>query len=263
MSIPSVQNTTCPVCQAPLDHPVVAVCSVCATAHHAQCWQRNERCATEGCPGTPVPMPNAAVMPQPITVPAGSMSIPPTPLPPYSGAVPGMQMIVPQEIYVEGTKILIVRNHCTLPPICIATGKMENLIKRKRTESWAPSWIYWLLLIGWLIVLIVYYCIRKTVKFDVFLDKNYAARRLYLMIGNWVLFLFLFIGSFFAFSNESTAGLGACMIITSIIGPLIVYYGFIRMYTVVKIQNDYAWLKFRDPDIVSAIYAASLSQGLR
>jgi len=39
----------------------VALCSRCLTAHHAACWDRNGRCSTFRCPGTPLAMAGADV----------------------------------------------------------------------------------------------------------------------------------------------------------------------------------------------------------
>lgn len=49
----------CPYCQSALGSRRLVHCSVCGTAHHAECWDANKGCTSFGCVGDPVEQPMA------------------------------------------------------------------------------------------------------------------------------------------------------------------------------------------------------------
>ena len=264
MSIPSLTNNSCPYCQL-LCKPdaEVVVCSACGKLHHRDCWQQHQRCSTRDCTGVPF-LQSGAVGSEPSPAQPATTSIPP--LPPMDTQrkqpmYPAYQAAIPDEIILEGYNTLIIRDRGSFPPVCVATRKTENLVQRKRTESWAASWVLLLiLLIGPLITAIVYFCVRKTGRIQFYLEKEYARKRTKILIGNWCLFLGTLIGAFIAFDNNTTVALGVVLLITSIIVPAIIYFVFIQLYTVTKIQNGYLWCKFRNKATVDALYAAACKQ---
>lgn len=57
---PAETGRSCPYCRSPLDEGVaVARCAVCASTHHAECWDENRGCAVVACEAGPVPRPQA------------------------------------------------------------------------------------------------------------------------------------------------------------------------------------------------------------
>jgi len=158
---------------------------------------------------------------------------------------------------MDGDRTLIIRAGSTLPPICLATGATEDLLPRKKTETWAPSWVYIIAVFSLLIGAIVYACVKKTGQINFSFTKPYATKRLLLMVGNWLLFVGLFIAMFIGFAYDESTIWGFSLLIASIFVPVVAYYLFLHLYTVTKIDNGYLWLKFRKPEIANAIYAAA------
>lgn len=264
MSISSLTGKICPVCQAPFSPEAeVAVCGACGTLQHRVCWQTNQHCVTDGCAGMPflhsdagsdAPVPRQTVTP----------SIPPPLLLNQSGQRPVLhpsnQAALPQEIYVEGEKTLIVHENITFPPICLATGNTERLVQRKRKESWGPYWVLLIAILSPLIGIIVYFCVKKTGRIQFYLEQEYAARRTKILIGNWCLFMLSFVGALMALEDSNTAMFGLLLLFISICVPTVIYFVFLKLYTVQKIDKGYLWLKFRNADMVSAIYVAYHNQ---
>jgi hypothetical protein len=78
-------------------------------------------------------------------------------------------------------------------------------------------------------------------------------------LGNWCFALCALIGAILSFSAE-IIGLGVFLLVACLLVPAIIYLIFLQPYTVQKIENGYIWIKFRRPDIASAIYAAYYKQ---
>ena len=185
MSTPSEVDTKCPRCQT-LITPAEALltCSACGVAYHQACWEAWMPCQTPECTGKPTAPPPAtreALMPaaydahpQPQSlIPTATPFMPPPPPPPLlATGMPGVNGIwtAPQPIIaMEGEKTLIVQSGCELPPVCIVTSKKDDLLKRKRTESWGPSWLLIIVLLSPLIAAIVYICIKKSATITFYL----------------------------------------------------------------------------------------------
>lgn len=243
----------CARCGRSLGAAEAVWCGSCGKPHHPECWQAAGKCADGACPGTqlgrpPTLAPAAAAMTPPPQVVTGSQY----------GAPPSNQSQYDQAIYRDGDRILVIRDGTVLPPLCMRTGDRQDLTRKKRTLQWAPSWVALLILVGVLIYAIVYICISKKVKIEFYLTRAEATRQLWLTILCWVSFVVLFFGSFFLFSLDDIGWLGLVAILGSIAAPLIIYYTAVNMYTVTKIENGYAWMRFRTKEMADALYGAAM-----
>jgi hypothetical protein len=251
----------CLRCRAPFAPTAeVVVCSACGEAQHRACWEANGRCATDGCAGVPT---TAAIFTPPVAPPPPVVS-------PYPASVPPPPLIHPQQgmvaqiehMWLEGENTLVVPSGCALPPICLATGETDDLIPRKRTEAWAPLWIWAFIVLGLLIVYIVQLIIQKTGKIEFFVTRAYTRQNSLIIAGNWALFLLLFSGALTLFSLDTLVPLGVVMLFASIFAPLILAVVLLQPYTVMKIDATHLWLKFRKPGMAAMIYEA-YAQGRR
>ncbi len=154
-----------------------------------------------------------------------------------------------QDLYPEGDKTLIIRGGAVLPPICLATGASENLIRVKRKESWAPSW---LLNFGALIYMLV----QKNERIEYYLEQSFANSRTGAIILNWCIVVTAFVGAMFAFSSETYAAVGGVLLLLGFIAPLVIYFVKIQFYTITKIDRGYVWMKFRKPELRDQVYNA-------
>ena len=269
MSISSETGSLCPRCQLPIapDAPAV-ICNTCGAVHHGACWASGQPCATPGCPGLssvtagmiappPVQAPSPAQGPMPMPAPPIVPSAPPPPPPlPGQPIVPPVWGAAVEDMRLEANGVLVNSSGIELPPICVVTGQTADLVKRKRTESWSPPWIWAFAILGLLIVVIVSMCVSKTGKLEFYLDNEYAKKRVGLILANYGLVLLLFVGAMMAFSNESTAIFGGILLLMSIVAPIVFYIILIQLYTVQKIENGFIWLKLRNADVATMIYHA-------
>lgn len=261
MTTPLLTTTTCPVCQVLLQPETkVVLCDTCGTAYHWECWQAKQCCVTPGCNGLVAlrqGVENGDSLPEQ-TVP---IIPPPPPQLNAAGQVPGVYPVQQgyflQDITVEQDNTLVMRSGTSLPPLCICTLKRDTLVKRRRTEYWSPIWMQLLLFFALgLIGIIVNSLLSKKGKLEFYLDRDFAGKRLLLILGNWCLFFLIFTGAVMAFQKESTMGLGFLLVLISVTLPLLIYFLFLRLYIVQKIENGYIWLKFHNPKAASAIYTA-------
>lgn len=250
MSTSSTQEIPCSRCQGQFTHGEnLVACSACGHVYHEMCWGAGERCATPGCFGSPVRQAGVARQ-------MTSMPPPPPMVATPAQFAPGFGQSM---IQMEGEKTLIVSDGTAFPPICIMTGKRNDLVKRKRNESWAPAWTFAFVLLGLLIFLILRLVLQKKATIDFYLDREYAKARMQRSIANTALFFVLFIGSMISFSNNNEI-VGFLLFIASVFVPIIVFSAFIQLYTVVKIDKGIMKIKFRKPEQAQAIYNAAISQ---
>lgn len=260
MSIPSQTGSICPRCQTPItpDSPV-ALCNTCGAVHHGACWAQGQPCATPGCMGAPsitagmVTPPPVQAMPTPppvtTSMPPIAAAVPPPPMP-GQPAMPPQRFGAAQEMALEGERTLVVRSGIVFPQICLATGRADNLVLRKRRESWAPPY---LALFGAL----AYSLAQRSGDFQFYLNKDYLARRLKWILINWGVGLLCFFGAFPFLTSDYLVIIGLILLFSSIIAPLVIYSICIKLpYTVLKVENGYLWLKFKDSDIAATLYDA-------
>jgi hypothetical protein len=174
----------------------------------------------------------------------------------------------PCELRLEEKNILVIPEGGSLPPICIATGRTDNLVQQKRTEVWCPSWIALILLptclvifFGLLVLLIIYFAVRKIGNIHIYLNREYIHKRMAIFLGNLGLFITIFTSGVLMLRYSEDNVLGVVLLLVSFLSPLIIYLIFMQTYTVHKIENGYIWLKFRKPEIAKAIYTAYQQYG--
>lgn len=273
MTMSTVAGRVCPLCQTAIAPGIeVVACNACGAAYHRACWDRAQHCATPGCAGQPYlaanpPLPTTA--PPVASPPPGTPYVQPAPIvPPPPPVYPGYGQPSSVgarvgELSLEAGNTLIVPDGFVFPPLCLATGRSDDLVQRRRPESWAPTWVWITILAGLLVALIVYYCVRKTGNITISLTRDYLARKTAVLLANWGAFVVLFFGAFFFFNDSDTAGIGAIMIIASFIVPLVIAAIFLQNpYTVTKIDQGYLWLKFKQPDMAQAVYETYRQVGI-
>ena len=227
----------------------LVACSACGSVHHAMCWGLGERCATPGCLGTPTRKAPEVRQMTAMPPPPPMMTHPPQLAPGYTQAT----------IQMEGDRTLIVRDGTVMPPICIVTGKRNDLVKRKRIESWAPAWTFIFILLGLLIFVIIRLVMQKRATIELYLDREYAKARVLRSLGNTALFLLLFIGAIYFLANENEA-LGFFLFCASVFAPIIIFATTIQLYSVVHIKDGVMKIKFRKPEQAQAIYNAAMTK---
>ena len=268
MTVPSVVGKTCPYCQTPLKPDAnIVICQACGMPHHQECWMENGRCTTFGCSGTPQLVSGPTLGAAPPVQPMGVMSPPAQPMtgslpppPQMAMAYTPMQAPVAEDMYLEGNNTIIIRAGTSLPAMCLVTGRLDNLLLRKRKDAWVPSWVWIIFIFSILIGAIVSTCVQKTGQVQFYLEKECHQKRVLIIIGNWVLCLALLAGAIAALANEATLGLGFFLLLACILVPVIIYFIAIQLYTVAKIDNGYMWFRFRKPEMAQALYAAYLNQ---
>lgn len=190
MSTITLNGTQCPRCnQFFTDADEVVTCNACGIHYHAMCQEIGEQCVTPGCTGTPSGQP--AVSGQ-----MASMTPPPPAAPSQL-----VSAFANYTIQMENDRTLIVRDRTVFPPICIMTGKCDDLVKRKRTEYWAPSWSGTFFYLGLIIYAIVRLVLQKKATIEFYLDREYAKTRIMRSLGNTALFFLLFIAAHFCFAS--------------------------------------------------------------
>jgi hypothetical protein len=178
-----------------------------------------------------------------IAVPSGSAdhpAVPPMPAP---------------DVTVRG-KALVVPKDFAFPPVCVVTGRTDDLVEVKRTLAWHQSYIYATILLGILVYVIVSLVVRKTSKHTFFLTRTERQRRIRWGIVAWVLFLAAFGVIPVAVSTDIPALLGAMPVM--LIAALVVYYRGVRLIYPERISDTSASIRGVAPEVMQLIVSRAL-----
>jgi hypothetical protein len=163
-------------------------------------------------------------------------------------------VIVDEGLWRSGNE-LVIRQGATFPDRCIKCNA-PTARKPSRTLAWAPSWVTLLVLLSPVVAIIVYYLIRATMPVQMGVCERHLRRRQLGIILGW-----------------SLAGLGAVMIIVAIaresgvlglIGVVLPIAGLVTaifmtpLYTISRIEHNFAYLKKVSPDFLNALPALPL-----
>jgi hypothetical protein len=89
--------------------------------------------------------------------------------------------------YVDGNLIMCGKT-VVLPAICVITGETEDVVLMKKTVTWAPKWIYITLLVSILVLLVLYFILRKECKTSYYLSRRLRNRKRWMIFGGLVSF---------------------------------------------------------------------------
>jgi len=107
---------------------------------------------------------------------------------------------------IEGNALVVAQNPVTLPPGCVSCGAPidSGHVRISKKLTWAPKWILLLILVNMLILLVVYFIVRKVLAVDFGLcaqcNRTIRKKRL-ITAGAWLATVALFVGSYLANSE--------------------------------------------------------------
>lgn len=154
---------------------------------------------------------------------------------------------------------LVVYKGATLPPRCVQTNQpTASYLERKLT--WAPSWVYWLLLVNVILCVIVALILQKKAVLRIGLTEEQLARRSRLIMISWSI-AFVGVISFFtgiaALASEgSFQPLGPWLVGA---GGLATFFGIIngnfgaRVVYATKIDDHFIWLNGVCPEYLAEL----------
>jgi hypothetical protein len=134
---------------------------------------------------------------------------------PYTSPAP----LPTDQFYVDGN-LIMCGTPVVLPAICVVTGETEDLVLINKTVEWVPKWIYFTLLVGLLILLIVYLIVRKQCKVSYYMSRRLRNRKRWMVFSGFLCWGFL-VMSLIAAGNydlpEVFVPLGLIAFITSLV----------------------------------------------
>jgi hypothetical protein len=158
----------------------------------------------------------------------------------------------------DGKRIVVPLRGGRLPRRCVKTNQLvsEDRIRRKMLYSCTP-FIYFALLINILVVIILYYVLRKKVVLDLPLSREAQSAVTRNKIVAWSVFAVGLIMIFFGFAavggDEGTGIQVVLLGIFMILGALIFAALKAQVLRVVKIRGDNAWLTGAHKDFVASL----------
>lgn len=176
-----------------------------------------------------------------------------------SGFAPGFAMsgFPMNHFYVDG-KLIMCGATVALPAICVITGETEDVVLMKKTVTWVPKWIYFTLLAGVLILLIVYLIVRKECKTSYYLSRRLRNRKRWMVFGGVVGFFGGFV-LMIAGADSQVPEIVVPLGLISLIGSLVLLImGQLPIKAERQENGVRFWLKgFRQPffDQLRAMYA--------
>jgi hypothetical protein len=127
---------------------------------------------------------------------------------------------------------------------------------RNRTLYWCTPSVYLALLINIIVVLILYYVLRKKVRLDLPLSREGQSLVTKNKLIAWVVFAVGLVALFWGFAtvSESSSGLFAIFGgITALLGALVFGSRKAVLLRVTKIKGDNAWLAGAHKDFVASL----------
>lgn len=147
--------------------------------------------------------------------------------------------------------LLVIPKGTKLPDICIITGRRGTGKYFTKEFSWAPNWVYFMILINLLVLLIAYIATKKSGKMEYYFDKTIIRERYKYLTINWLLLGLSVLCVVFAVLFES--GLIASLIILFVIAMLVVWAVKLTKIKVAKIDMQFIYLKGIKPEIMDSI----------
>jgi hypothetical protein len=133
-------------------------------------------------------------------------------------------------------KTVVTRHDASLPARCVKCNAPADQPTKVRTLYWMNPFIYLLFLINALILIIVYFIVRKKAEVDPGLCERHKKRRLYAITYGWLAFLaglaLIFIG--LGGDQPLVAVLGVLLLISALVAAMT----FGRIIYAKKITKD-------------------------
>jgi len=161
-----------------------------------------------------------------------------------------------RSLYFEGDKLVVRKGDC-LPPICLMTGEFVDAKSPPITKklSWAPSWIWVLILVNLLVVAVVGLIMQKKGVLSYYLTPAARAKRGRIVTSSWLCSLLGTVLFIYGLVILETGGfvflwlIGLCLLI----GGIILYMALGRVFYASKIDNEWIWLKVRNKRVVELL----------
>jgi hypothetical protein len=156
------------------------------------------------------------------------------------------------DVVVHGKTLIVPKNYA-FPPVCLVTGRTDDLVEVRRKLSWHASGVYLLILINLLIYIIVAMVVRKTSEHTFYLSRQERdSRRKWTVVG-WITVLAgigsLVVGA----AMETPAMIIACPIL--LIAGIVVFYTKVQLLRAERISETSASIRGIAPAVMNQLAA--------
>jgi hypothetical protein len=153
-------------------------------------------------------------------------------------------------VYIKDRALVVPRNF-DLPPVCVFTGRTENLVPVKRQLSWHHPAVYFALLANIIIYLILAIVLRKVSTHTYYIEMEERSRRRRWHLINWGILL----AGFGLIVAAGVADMPALLLgtLACIVATIVFYFLKVRLLYAQKVTDTEAELRGIAPEAMEKI----------
>jgi hypothetical protein len=159
-------------------------------------------------------------------------------------------MMKPEGYWVDGNR-LVVRTGAVLPPRCVKTNEPVHEPQVTKTLQWCTPLVYLTILINVVVLLIVYFIVRKQCQITYSIGAAARARK----TRNVLISTAVFVGSvllcIFLFAND-WIGVGLLFVVIAFAGLIAIAFSA-RDLAAIKHKDGQFWIKGCGPEFLASL----------